>query len=423
MNKIVAMFPGQASQFVGMGKGWHEQHALVQQRFAEASEILGFDLTKLCFEGPALSLNQTENTQPALLALSVAMFEVFQQEHDVKIDYLAGHSIGELSALTAAGVFSFADGVRIARARGEAMASCNADGLASMSAVTHLKSDVVETVIGALAAAGQNVEIANYNSPTQTILSGSKTALAAAGQQLEAIGGRVVALNVSGPFHSRYMAAAAEALTRALASVELGQMRIPVMNGQIGRLYQAQDDIKAILVEQLTAPVRWTQVLAHLSDRGVRNWLEVGPGKVLKKLALQTISEASAFAYDLAEDRTAWTGQIEKIRESILLAPNAVGLCLGAAVSTRNTNWDEAAYQAGVVQPYKELQTLHDGIAQGKRLPERAEIEQAFTLLKTIFATKGVSPQDQAFRLQRIVNLSGTEELFPEHLAVAEEGR
>ncbi|ASS74011.1 [acyl-carrier-protein] S-malonyltransferase [Tumebacillus algifaecis] len=423
MNKIVAMFPGQASQFVGMGKFWIENHESVRQRFAEASEILGFDLAALCLGGPALQLNQTENTQVALLTSSVAMFEVFQKETGIKLDYLAGHSIGELSALTAAGVFQFADGVRIARARGEAMSSCNAGGTASMSAVTRIKGELVETVVAALDGAGHDVQVANYNSPTQTILSGSKAGLALAGEQLEALGARVVALNVSGPFHSRYMADASEALANVLQSVTLGTMAIPVMNGQEGRLYTAQDDVKAALVSQLTAPVRWTSVLDQLSAQGVRNWLEMGPGTVLKKLVLQTVPEASAFTYDQEADRADWVAQEAKIRESILQAPNAVGLCLGAAVSTRNLNWDEAAYQTGVVQPYKEIQALHEKIEQEKRLPETAEMVRAFALLKTIFQTKGTPLQDQAYRLQRIVKQSGTEELFPEHLEVVEGGR
>lgn len=423
MNKIVAMFPGQASQFVGMGKFWHEKHESVRQRFEEASEILGFDLAALCFNGPALELNKTENTQPALLVLSVAQFEVFQKEEGATLDYLAGHSIGELSALTASGVFRFEDAVRIARVRGEAMASCNEGGTASMSAVTHLSGEITESVIKELDPEEKRVQIANYNSPTQTVLSGTKEGLEAAAEQLKAMGAKVIPLNVSGPFHSRFMGEAGKALANVLAPITLGSMTLPVMCGEEGRLYTREDDIKAALVNQLTAPVRWTRVLSQLSAHGVKTWIEIGPGSVLKKLTLNTIPEANVFAYDKEEERESLQAELESIRQEKLNVPNLIGLCLGAAVATRNTNWDEAAYQKGVVEPYKEIQALHERIQQENRAPEKKEMDQALALLTTIFQTKGVPSEEQVIRFNRIVRLTGTEELFPEHLGVAGVGR
>ncbi|WP_248930391.1 ACP S-malonyltransferase [Paenibacillus hamazuiensis] len=417
MGKIAVLFPGQASQYVGMGKTWYERHESVRERFSEASEILGFDLAELMFSGPAARLNQTENTQPALLVLSVAMFEAIRREDGIRPSYLAGHSIGELSALTAAGVIGFADAVRLARIRGEAMAACSEGSGGGMMAVTGITGAEVAAVLMGIDPDGVSVQVANYNSPKQTVLSGSAEGLKLAGERIAKLGAdaKVIPLNVSGPFHSRFMAGAAEALEKALQPVQLGAMAVPVVSCLNGQPYVPDDDIKASLVAQVTQPVRWTSVLSTLMEAGVEQWLEVGPKDVLKKLTLHTFPGANAYAYDDEADR-------ERQAQSKLNRPNLVGLCMGAAVCTRNSNFDEAAYERGVIKPYQELQALYESAEKEGRVPTQEEMGRALSLLRVIFETKGTPAEERVQRFKHILAATDTEELFPEYADLILEG-
>lgn len=403
------MFPGQASQYVGMGKFWFERYEIVRQCFEEASEILGFDLTDLCFHGPKDRLKQTENTQPALLTLGVAIFRVLIEEKGLKPSFLAGHSIGELTALTAAGVFSLSDGVQIARLRGEAMASCEEGANAGMMAATQIKEHIVESVISEFDPEGRRVQIANYNAPTQTVLSGTYEGLHEVSEQLKQLGANMIPLNVSGPFHSHMMADAEELLEAGLEPIKLNKMSYPVMCGHEGRLYTEDDHIKNQLVSQLTRPIRWTKTLTTLSKEGADEWLEVGPQTVLKSLTLTTLPEAKVYALDHEEDWNSWLTNFRAVKSQL---PNFIGLCLGAAVSTRNTNWDEEAYQKGVIEPYKEIEKIHHLVNEENRKPNEEEMKRALSLLKKIFETKGIPKKEQQGRIQHILHETSTNELF-----------
>ncbi|WII34969.1 ACP S-malonyltransferase [Paenibacillus thiaminolyticus] len=418
MNKLTVLFPGQGSQYVGMGKYWFDRYPAVRQRFEEASEALNIDIARLCFEGPAGELKQTENTQVALVTVSVALFETAQKELGLRPSYLAGHSIGELAALSAAGVFSFADAVRLARVRGEAMASCDTESATGMMAITKLRNEEVEAALSELELNSLSIDIANYNSPTQTILAGSKEDMNQVGTLLKARGAKVIPLNVSGAFHSRYMAGAIGRWREALHRIEPGKMQIPVVCGHEGRLYTSAEEIKESLVKQLTSPIRWTQALQELSRQGVNQWLDIGPKDVLGNLVHQTIPGANVLAYD---DET----QREEIRPRFMATeaertgtePNLIGLCLGAAVCTKNTNWDESAYRQGVIEPYKEIQQIHERLDQEKRWPTEDEMERALSLLATIFKTKGTPAEQQSQRFRHILNATGTEALFPQYFS------
>lgn len=411
------MFPGQASQYVGMGRYWFNQYEIVRQRMREASEIIGFDLSDLCFNGPAKELRQTENTQVALLTVGVAIFEALKENEGIIPSYIAGHSIGELSALTASGVFSFVDGVKLARIRGKAMASCDTGTSSGMYAVTKIKSSLVEALINEMDPKGEGVQVANYNSPTQTVLSGTIESLKVVGKQLSALGASVIPLNVSGPFHSRFMGSAAESLEDALELIEIGTMDIPVICGHEGRFYTEQDDIKQALVAQLTAPVRWTTVLSQLDKESVDHWLEIGPGTVLKNLTHQMLPGVEIASLDEVDNYEKQLKLLDILREE-KDRPNLIGLCLGAAVSTRNTNWDNSSYEQGVVKPYKQIQGIYEKVDAEKRLPEKEEMSLALSLLKEIFVTKGTSNQEQKQRIQHIIKSTGTESIFPEYISV-----
>ncbi|WP_028592995.1 ACP S-malonyltransferase [Paenibacillus assamensis] len=419
MNKVAFLFSGQGSQYVRMGKTFFERYESVRRRFSEASEVLGFNISDLCFNGTSEVLTKTENTQPAILILSVAMFEVAVNE-GLRPSYLAGHSLGELSALTAAGVFPFTDAVRLARIRGEAMASCSHDNKGGMIAVTNMEPSTIEIVLKELEKKGCDVKIANYNTPTQTILSGSTEGISFVEEHLRRLGANVIPLNVSGPFHSPYMMGAVNPMITALSEMNLGGMNIPVMNCHEGRLYTKDDDIRSVLAAQLTGAVRWTKVLTHLYSNGVTHWVEMGPKDVLKKLTLQTLSNVLVYAYDNEIDREAIKKELRLSVRSDKTVPDLVALCLGAAVSTRNTNWDEEAYQKGVVEPYKNIQILYELIMKEQRHSNEEEISKALTLLQRILVTKGVSQEECHKRIRMLLHKSNTDILLPEygHLSI-----
>lgn len=406
MSKTVMMFPGQASQYVGMGKDWFSRYEQVKRRFGEASDILGMEITKMCFEGPSNDLTKTENAQVALVTLSVAMYEVVSKEMGIVPNYLAGHSIGEISALTASGVFSFENAIKLARARGEAMAACCSGKDYGMAAVVKMNVDQLEALLLEIELDKYSVEIANYNSPSQTILSGRLDDLKNIGGVLKLHQADLVMLNVSGAFHSKYMAPAKDKLSEVLANLPVKHMEIPVFCGHKGRLYSDNDDLKMELVEQLVAPVRWTKVITELKKLGTDKWFEIGPKQVLKSFVLKTIPNESVFSYDEEEPQKAEAGR-EEVKDL-----NLVGLCLGAAVSTKNSNWDEEEYKMGVIQPYKEIQNLFRKTQEEKRQATEEELGQCLSLLEKIFKTKGISDGECAVRYRKILKNSGHEEKF-----------
>ncbi len=407
MLNTVLMFPGQASQYVGMGKKWYDKYESVRKKFELASDILNQDMVKLCFEGPTAQLIKTENTQVALVTMSTAVFDVAVNEFGIVPSYLAGHSIGEISALTAAGVFRFEDAVKLAKIRGQAMAECNADGKAGMSAVTRIDAEELMNILKGIDYQKYSVDVANFNAPLQTILSGDNDGMKEIAAVLEAYNAKIVPLSVAGPFHSRFMAPAKEKLRKALEEITLGDMKIPVVCGHEGRLYQPGDSIKDLLIEQLVSPIRWTEVVGVLEKAGVERWIEVGPNEVLAKLVKQNVPDA--FAYSLDPKKKAEEEQNEQVL-------NPVGLCMGAAVSTRNQNWDDAEYKKGVIEPYKEMEALYKKLETENRMPTEEELKFSIDKLKTIFVTKGVSLKEQAIKYQRILKDVEPAELYIKYI-------
>ena len=278
---IVTMFPGQGSQSVGMLAEAAEHSPIVQQRFAEASEVLSFDLWQLVQEGPADVLGQTENTQPALLTASVALWEALQalRAQSLEVQAMAGHSLGEYSALVCAGAISFADGVHLVRKRGELMQQAVPSGQGGMAAILGLDDAQVQECCAAVAGV---VTAANYNAPGQIVIAGEKAAVADAIQACKDAGAkRALALDVSGPFHSPLMEPAAEEFSAVLSAIPVRMPTTPVVQNVHARVAVDEQEIRANLVAQLSAPVRWTESIEQLLSDGAEQFIESGPGNVL----------------------------------------------------------------------------------------------------------------------------------------------
>lgn len=281
--KIAFLFPGQGAQYVGMGRELAEAYPAAMDVFAEADETLGFALSALCFGGPKQDLGKTMNTQPAVLTASIACYRVLVQA-GVSPAMVAGHSLGEYSALVAAGAFSFRNALQVVRLRAQYMQEAVPLGSGGMLAVLGLDGEAVRRVCDRAASAGV-LEIANYNCPGQIVLAGEIAALEAAVPAARAEGAKkCVLLSVSGPFHSSLMRRAAERLAVVLGETEIYDPKIPIVSNVSADYVRWADDVRSALLRQMYNPVRWTDSVRRMVEDGVDVFVEVGPGRVLSGL-------------------------------------------------------------------------------------------------------------------------------------------
>ena len=284
MGKIAFVFPGQGAQAVGMGKDAYEQSPAAKAIFDRADAALGFSVSKLAFEGPEDELRQTANTQPALLTVSIALLELYRSQ-GVEPDYVAGHSLGEYSALVAAGVLDFEDAVKLVRARGLYMEEAVPGGQGGMAAVLGAERDALDALCRSISETVGLVELANVNCPGQIVVSGTKAGVAAVAERGKEAGAkRVIPLEVSGPFHSSLMQPAADKLAQALAGVEFRDARVPVVANVNAQPVTSGKEIRDLLVRQVVSPVQWEDSVRWLIGQGVDTFVEIGSGTVLAGL-------------------------------------------------------------------------------------------------------------------------------------------
>lgn len=299
MRKTAFVFPGQASQYVGMGKDLYENSLTARKFFEEAGSILGFPLSKFCFEGPEEELKRTKVQQPAIFVHSVILTRLLQ---NIEPDMAAGHSLGEYSALVCAGALSFEDGLRLVQLRGELMQKACEENPGTMAAIIGLETNVVEELCNEASHAGI-VQAANFNSPGQITVSGS---LAGVRKLMELAKGRgaklAKELAVSGAFHSPLMQSAQEGLHTALAEVGFKNAHLPVYANVTARAIKRPDEIRELLYHQVTSPVRWEESVLNMISDGATRFVEVGPGKVLQGLIKRIDSSVEVVGVDKFED-------------------------------------------------------------------------------------------------------------------------
>jgi [acyl-carrier-protein] S-malonyltransferase len=296
MKDFGIIFPGQGSQSLGMLAELGQAHPLVLDVFAEASEALGFDLWALCQQGPESELNQTQNTQPAMLAAGIAVWRLWQQQNGPAPKLLAGHSLGEYSALVAAGSLGFADGIRLVAERGRLMQQAVPEGVGAMAAILGLEDDQVRAVC-AEAAQDQVCEAVNFNSPGQVVAAGNKEAIERLLPLAKRAGAkRALPLAVSVPSHCALMRPAADALQAVLAEVEIKPPSIPVIHNVSVASEADPAAIRRLLAEQLYRPVRWVETVQLMQAQGINTLLEMGPGKVLTGLVKRIDKQLNGLA-------------------------------------------------------------------------------------------------------------------------------
>jgi [acyl-carrier-protein] S-malonyltransferase len=309
MGKVAFVFPGQASQYSGMGKELAEKYPVARAVFDEADQALGFSLSKLCFEGTEDDLKLTANTQPAILTVSVAAGRVLA-EKGIAPDFVAGHSLGEYSALVAAGSVKFADAVKLVHKRGTYMQEAVPAGQGAMAAIMGLSPAVVQDACKR-AAEGEICSPANLNSPEQTVISGHAGAVKRAVEIASQLGAkRSMVLPVSAPFHSALMMPAQEKLQKDLNAAEFEDLQVPLVTNVDADSIRQGEEARSALIRQVTMPVRWEESMRMLLDEGVNTFVEVGPGRVLTGLMRQI--ERSVATLNV-EDEKSLQATVEKI--------------------------------------------------------------------------------------------------------------
>lgn len=309
------VFPGQGSQYVGMGQDLYKEFPTARRTFEESSEVLGLDMAKLCFEGDSKDLRLTENTQPAILTVSVAAWLVLDEETGIKADFLAGHSLGEYSALVASGGLDFKDAVLVVRKRGEYMQAAVPDGVGAMAAILGLSKEKVEEACREASQDGLIVSPANFNAPGQVVISGNKEAVEEACALAKSNGAkRAVLLEVSAPFHCALMNTVAKKLEEVLSQVDIFELEVPVVSNYEAKPNKDSSRVKTLLIDQVANPVRWDESVNMLYESGVREYVEIGPGNVLSGLIKRTVSNVSVLNFEKIEQlsllKERWNSEI-----------------------------------------------------------------------------------------------------------------
>jgi len=293
MVDAALVFPGQGAQYVGMGKELFEHFRQAKDVFQEADDVLHLAISSLCFQGPDEALKLTENTQPAVLTMSIAALRVLQAEKGVVPRLTAGHSLGEYSALVASGALAFADAVKIVRFRGKFMQETVPVGVGAMAAILGMEREQVEKLCEE-AAQGEVLAPANFNCPGQIVIAGHAKAVERAMEKAKQEGKKALSLPVSAPFHSTLMKPAGERLEKVLEGIPIQDLKIPVVTNVEADINQSKERVKELLVTQVWSPVRWEESMQKITSDGIEQTLEIGPGKVLSGLMRKISPEVEA---------------------------------------------------------------------------------------------------------------------------------
>ncbi|MDR0268845.1 ACP S-malonyltransferase [Paenibacillus sp.] len=404
MHRLAYVFPGQGSQYVGMGKKLSQNS---KRLFEEASDILHFDLKKLCFEGKMETLTRTDLLQPAILTVSVGMFRDCIDRFGGEPTVLAGHSLGEFSALCCGGVLQFSDALSLVKVRGELMQKCAASADGAMAAISGLDKAEVEEVCREITGP-EATNVSGYNSKTQFTISGHRKAVLKAVEMLDQKGGKSVLLHVNAAFHSSLMSPMTEEFRARLELCEFHQSRWKVLSNVTAQPHDnVKENIINRLVSQVVSPVDWASTIEYMIRNEIFTAVEVGPKHVLTNL-FKGYPIMKAFSYENGEEMVS-LGQELAVPENRLLF---ISRCLAVAICLKNSNWDEEEYREKVVSPYQNVQRMYNELCESKEEPTVEQMKQALDMLKTVITAKQYAEDLGNGRIQEIIRQTGTEVYF-----------
>ncbi len=412
MNRIVTVFPGQGSQYVGMGKEVYQRVSEAKRVFEEASDILHLDMKKLCFEGTEIELAKTELNQIATYTVSMAMFVAYEKEVGIRPIAMMGHSLGEYTALTAAGGITFKNGLQIVRMRGKLMQEVMEQSDYLMCAVMGVDEQMVDKVCKDCPDRLGQVMIANYNSLNQNVISGDRAAVLHVSSKLAEVGAKIIQLSVKAPFHTMFMKVASTRFENVLREYNYSDMDIPVISNTTGREYEKNISFPTFLAEHMVSPVLWGKSIESCLKKGVDCFIEIGPKAILTKLGVRDFSEVSFYSYDSIKDYTKLIKEIHSTEAEEKAMYELIKACISTAICTPNYNWNEEEYYIGAVEPYRIVKELFYQKKDTTKRATKEEAKSAFNMLNTVLRTKKVDNLERIRLLHELIDKSFFYEQF-----------
>ncbi|WP_432409137.1 ACP S-malonyltransferase [Wukongibacter sp. M2B1] len=414
MKKIALLFPGQGSQYIGMGKSLYEEYDIAKETFEEANSVLGYDLKNICFKGSLSELNEAENMLTAILTTSVAAYRVFMQEIGVEPRFMAGHSLGEYSALTCSGAIEFKDALKIVRLRSILAKEAALKENGTMTIVENVNKKIVEEACLGASSYNELVNISCYNSENQYAISGTQNAVMKAEDLLLEEDANITPLIMGIPFHSPLMENARVQLERELNNYKLKPFKYPVISNVTALPYKSEDEIVDKLSLQLVKPVQWRNTLNYLEQEGIDFAIEIGPQSILKNLVRDEELYFDIYSFNQKSDHQVLLQLLNA--DKPLKEITVITKCLAMAVATRNRNWNNSEYEEGVLKPCRKIKEIQERLDEQNKAPEIQDMKMALDMLYTIFNTKKVPKEEQIRRFNRILKETRTKNIFDDFL-------
>nr|WP_087991403.1 ACP S-malonyltransferase [Bacillus subtilis] len=395
MNNLAFLFPGQGSQFVGMGKPFWNDFVLAKRLFEEASDAISFDIKKLCFNGDMNELTKTMNAQPAILTVSVIAFQVYMQEIGIKPHFLAGHSLGEYSALVCAGALSFHDAVTLVRQRGILMQNADPQQQGTMAAVTQLSLQTLQEICSKVSTEECPADVACMNSDQQHVVSGHREAVERVIRMAEEKGAKYTYLNVSAPFHSSMIRSASEQFQTVLHQYSFRDAAWPIISNVTAHPYSSGNSINEHLKQHMTMPVRWAESIHYLLLQEVTEVIEMGPNNVLSGLLRKITNHIAPYPLGQTSDIHQLSNSAERNKLVVRLRKKQLNKLMIQTVIARNYNKDSSAYSNMTTPLFTQIHELKERMERhGDELSEQ-EFEHSIHLCKLICKAKQLPAWEQ----------------------------